>query len=522
MPATYRPADVAVGWLRPTAEPYVEDFVTSISLRSTDPTRSRVDVIVIAVAKNGKGLTALAPGDQVAAAFGRRFAPTLSTLGFEGKAGEVARLPSAGVVKSPLVIAVGVGEEASVTTESLRRAAGVGVRAIHNAASAAFALPTADGADVQAVCEGLLLGGYDFADYRSDNDDDRVSNVVVLTDLARSAAAQQAVAAASTVADAVNLTRDWTNMPGADLTPARFAELTEALELPERVKVTVWDESRLRKEGCGGILGVGQGSSNPPRLVRLAYKPKKAGLHLALVGKGITYDSGGLSLKTHSGLMSMKCDMAGAAAAICATWAIASLELPIQVTCFAAMAENMVSGSAIRPGDVLTVRGGTTVEVHNTDAEGRLVLADGLVLATEAKPDLIIDVATLTGPCIVALGKRTAGVMSNDEALRDAIPAAALRAGEPMWPLPIPEEMKPKVHSSSIADLRQHNPDPVGGALFAAAFLREFVGDHRWAHLDIAGPAFNDSDAYGYTPKGGTGASVRTLIRLAREFADDS
>jgi leucyl aminopeptidase len=496
--------------------------VTSISLRSTDPTRSRVDVIVIAVAKSGKGMTALAPGDQVAAAFGRRFAPTLSTLGFRGKAGEVARLPSAGVVKSPLVIAVGVGDETSVTTESLRRAAGVGIRAIHNAASAAFALPTADGVDVQAVCEGILLGGYDFADYRSDDEDDRVSTVVVLTDLARSATAQQAAATATTVAEAVNLTRDWTNTPGGDMTPARFADLTAALDLSERVKVTVWDEGRLGREGCGGILGVGQGSANPPRLVRLAYKPKKPVFHLALVGKGITYDSGGLSLKTHAGLMTMKCDMAGAAAAVCATQAIARLELPIQVTCFAAMAENMVSGSSIRPGDVLNVRGGTTVEVHNTDAEGRLVLADALVLATESKPDLVIDVATLTGPCIVALGKRTAGVMSNDDALRDAIPAAALRAGEPMWPLPIPEEMKAKVHSSAIADLRQHNPDPVGGALFAAAFLREFVGDHRWAHLDIAGPAFNDGDAYGYTPKGGTGAAVRTLVRLAQEFAEES
>ncbi len=499
--------------------------MASISLRSIDPTQSRVDVIVIAVAKRakGKGLKALAPGDQIAAAFGRRFAPTLSTLGFRGKAGDVARLPSTGVVKSPLVIAVGVGDEGSVTTESLRRAAGVGIRAIHNASSAAFALPTADGADVQAVCEGVLLGQYAFNDYRTDNNDaeDPVSTIVVLTDLARTGAAQQAGAPADTVASAVNQTRDWVNTPAGDMTPERLADTIGELELPARVKVTVWDHDRLDKEGCGGTLGVGQGSSNPPRMVRLTYKPKKPAMHLALVGKGITYDSGGLSLKTHAGLMTMKCDMAGAAAAISATHAIATLGLPVQVTCFAALAENMVSGSAIRPGDVLTIRGGATVEVHNTDAEGRLVMADALVLATEAKPDLIIDVATLTGPCIVALGKRTAGVLSNDDALRDAIPAAAQRAGEAMWPLPIPEEFKSKVRASTIADLRQHNPDPYGGALYAAAFLREFVGDHRWAHLDIAGPAFNDSDPYGYTPKGGTGAAVRTLVRLAQEFAEE-
>jgi leucyl aminopeptidase len=498
--------------------------VASISLRSTDPTQSRVDVIVIAVAKRskGNGLKALAPGDQVAAAFGRRFAPTLSTLGFHGKTGEVARLPSTGVVKAPLVIAVGVGDESKVTTESLRRAAGVGIRAIHNAASAAFALPTADGADVQAVCEGILLGQYDFADYRTDNDDDEVSTIVVLTDLARASAAQQAVATAQTVTSAVNLTRDWVNTPGGDMTPQDFADAVRALDLPERAKLTVWEHDRLEKEGCGGIIGVGQGSVNPPRLVRLTYKPRKPVMHVALVGKGITYDSGGLTLKTHSGLMTMKCDMAGAAAVVSATYAVASLGLPVQITCYAALAENMVSGTSIRPGDVLTIRGGTTVEVHNTDAEGRLVLADALVLATEAKPDLIIDVATLTGPCIIALGKRTAGVLSNDDALRDAIPAAALRAGEPMWPLPIPEEMKAKVHSSTIADLRQHNPDPHGGALFAAAFLREFVADHRWAHLDIAGPAYNDSDAFGYTPRGGTGSSVRTLVRLAQEFAEET
>ncbi|MGH3424343.1 MAG: leucyl aminopeptidase family protein, partial [Nocardioidaceae bacterium] len=229
---------------------------------------------------------------------------------------------------------------------------------------------------------------------------------------------------------------------------------------------------------------------------------------------------GGLSIKPGASMMTMKCDMAGAAAVLSATIAIAELGLPIQVTCFAAMAENMVNGSATRPGDVLTIRGGTTVEVHNTDAEGRLVLADALVLATEAKPDLIVDVATLTGACVVALGDRTAGVLSNDEDLRRSIPGTAETAGESMWPLPITEEMRAKVRSSDVADVRQHNPKPIGGTLYAAAFLREFVGESRWAHLDIAGPAFNDGSAFDYTPTGGTGASVRTLVQLAGDLAD--
>jgi leucyl aminopeptidase len=215
----------------------------------------------------------------------------------------------------------------------------------------------------------------------------------------------------------------------------------------------------------------------------------------------------------------MKCDMAGAAAVLNATFAIAELGLPVQVTCWAAMAENMPSGTASRPGDVLRMRSGSTVEVHNTDAEGRLVLADALTLATEQQPDLVVDVATLTGACIVALGNRTSGVLANNEELLDSIPKNADLAGESMWPLPITEEMKAKVRSSAVADLRQHNPEPVGGAVFAASFLHEFVGDTKWAHLDIAGPAFNDGEPHGYTPKGGTGASVRTLVKLVQSLA---
>jgi leucyl aminopeptidase len=330
------------------------------------------------------------------------------------------------------------------------------------------------------------------------------------------------VEAASIVAEAVAQARTWVNTAPADTRPPAFAQAIKewAGSVTEgSTRVTIWDERKLERERCGGILAVGAGSEVPPRLVQLTYQPERAKAHLALVGKGITFDSGGLSIKTGTGMQTMKMDMAGAATVAAAIGAIARLGLPIRVTAIACIAENMPSGSATRPGDILTMRNGATVEVLNTDAEGRLVLGDGLALAAEAKPDAIVDVATLTGACIVALGDRTAGVMSNDQALQGKVVDAAKAAGELVWPLPIPEEMTEKVKSSKIADLKQHNPKPAGGALFAAEFLHAFVGDMPWAHLDIAGPAYNEDSPYGYVPFGGTGFAVRTLVQLAEHMS---
>ena len=282
-----------------------------------------------------------------------------------------------------------------------------------------------------------------------------------------------------------------------------------------KVSVRVRDEKQLLELGCGGILGVGMGSSAPPRLVELSYAPRKPVAHLALVGKGITFDSGGLTIKPPSGMNEMKSDMAGAAAVVQATLAIARLGLPLKVTTFAPMAENMVSGSAVRPGDVLTMYGGTTVEVLNTDAEGRLVLGDALVLATEKKPDVILDVATLTGHMVVALGDKVAGVMGSPDVV-DAVLDAARIAGEESWPMPIPEFMDERIRTSRIADLSQHDWIRWGGGLFAAAFLREFTGGLPWAHLDIAGPAYNSGGPSGHLTSGGTGFAVATLVDYAR------
>jgi leucyl aminopeptidase len=287
------------------------------------------------------------------------------------------------------------------------------------------------------------------------------------------------------------------------------------------VKVTVLDEKSLKAGRFGGILAVGQGSSRPPRLVKIEYTPKKAKQHLALVGKGITFDTGGISIKPAASMVGMKYDMTGAATVYQSILAIAALDLPIRVTSFLCLAENMPSGTATRPNDVIEIRNGKSVEVLNTDAEGRLVLADGLSAASELNPDLIVDVATLTGAARVALGERYSALMGSAEAV-SAVEAAAFDAGELVWHMPLPAELRARL-DSDVADLANAKiGSTAGGMLLAGVFLKEFVGSPKtgdklpaWAHLDIAGTANNDSAAYGYTPKGATGVMLRTLVTLA-------
>ncbi|WP_146825090.1 leucyl aminopeptidase [Aeromicrobium flavum] len=470
--------------------------MSTVQLRATLPT---VDAVV-ALLPSGSGLPDGIPW---------------KAFGFSGESGEVAVVPS-----GDAELTVWVATAAEPTAEQLRRAVAKGLRAVPKATRIGIDPSRLPDADLAAIAEAAVLTTYQYLEYKGDDARKKttvVDTVTILSADARKAAAKRLVDEAVVVAEATCVARDWVNTPPGDLRPPSFADAIKAAA-PAGVRVTVWDEKRLAKENCGGILGVGAGSEAPPRLVQLSYDPQGAKQHLALVGKGITFDSGGLSLKPGASMMTMKCDMGGAAAIVAATNAIARLGLPIRVTAFVCIAENLPSGTATRPGDVLRMRSGATVEVHNTDAEGRLVLADGLALAVEAKPDHVIDVATLTGAAMVALGTRTSAVLGNDDALQDRVLAAAELAGESMWRLPITEEIGTAVTSSSIADLRQHNPKPYGGTMYAAAFLREFVGDASWAHLDIAGPAFNDGGAFDYTPVGGTGAGVRTLVRLARDL----
>jgi leucyl aminopeptidase len=497
--------------------------VTTYSLRKGAAEKTKTDVVVAGVVKTKKGLAMAPGGEGIGSAYGRKLQPLLSTLGFEGKPGEVVKIPTAGTLKSPLLILVGLGDEEKVTPEGVRRAAGVAARAVSNAATVALALPAPDAQHVRAAADGYQLGSYSFTAFKTTPAPDVAGEVVVLSDVARQKEVAAALETSQVVAAATRLARDWVNTPPGDFTPAKFTDAVAATKKERKVaKVTmkVMDEKELEADGCGGIVGVGRGSANPPRLVQLTYKPRGAKAHLALVGKGITYDSGGLSIKPAGSMMTMKCDMAGAASVVAATFAIAELGLPIAVTTYAPMAENMVSGTSTRPGDVITMYGGKTVEVLNTDAEGRLVLADAIVKATEDKPDVIVDVATLTGACQVALGDRVAGVMGNDDELIGTVRSAGQRVGEALWQLPIPDEMGEKVRGNTkIADLAQHNTERWGGALYAAAFLREFVGESTWAHIDIAGPAFNEKGAYGYVTPGGTGMSVATLVELAETLS---
>jgi leucyl aminopeptidase len=513
--------------------------VTSYTLRTGSPEKTATDVVVIGVVATRKGPRVVPAAAEVQKAFGRRFNALLSTLGFEGKADQVAKLPTAGAVKSPMLVLVGLGDgavkgdQSGVPADRVRRASGVAARAISNAASVALCLPSDTPDHVRAAVEGFALGAYRFDSYRSGDGKDAPREVVVLSPAARRNEQQDAFRTAEVVAEAVARTRDWVNTPPGDLRPPAFSEaiVARAAEAGKqrssrgrsvaRVEVEVLDEQQLAEKGCGGLVGVGQGSDSPPRLVRLRYVPDDAEAHLALVGKGITFDSGGLSIKPASSMGTMKMDMAGAAAVVNATVAIAALGLPVQVTTYAPLAENMPSGTATRPGDVLRMYGGKTVEVLNTDAEGRLVLADALVHAVEDAPDVVVDVATLTGACMIALGDRVSGLFGNDDDLVRRVAAAARAAGEAVWHLPIPEEMREKVRGNSkIADLAQHNSERWGGASYAAAFLREFVGDVPWAHLDIAGPAFNEKGPYGHVSAGGTGVAVSTLVELARSMAE--
>lgn len=506
--------------------------MSNLTLSSSKPSALKVGALVVGVAKGPDGVV-LAPGSEdVDEAFGGRLAATVEALGGTGVAGEVTKVSARGATTAPVVVAVGLGKppatgrrgrsaDTAYDEEVLRRAAGAAARALAGTRTVGLALPASDPERVGAVAEGALLGAYAYRRYRVASKaahKDPVGSFVVVVGSSRDRASKAALERAQVVATAVHLARDLVNTPPLDLPPAGLA--AEAVTAAEAagLDVEVLDEKALKKGGYGGILAVGQGSSRPPRLVKLTYRSRRAKRHLALVGKGITFDSGGLSLKPSTAMEWMKADMGGAAAIIAAVTAIARLGLEVNVTAWAPMAENMPSGSAQRPSDVITIYGGRTVEVLNTDAEGRLVLADAIVRAGEDAPDVLVDVATLTGAQLVALGSRTAGVMSNDDSLRDAVVAAARAAGEQMWPMPLPEDLRPSM-DSPIADIANMG-DKYGGMLVAGLFLKEFVPEGlRWAHLDIAGPAWNDAAPAGYTPKGGTGHAVRTLVRLAEDIA---
>jgi leucyl aminopeptidase len=449
----------------------------------------------------------------------------LRALKATGAGEQVHRL----VVKSlPVasVLTVGLGKQGDdFPADLIRRAAGTAARSLSGAEAVITTLGALPGTGaLEAAVEGLVLGSYRFTAFRTDKTAPKDPGLRTITVLSTDKAAKARATHATAVATAVATARDFVNTPPSHLFPAEFANRAKALGESVGLDVEVLDDKALQKNGYGGIIGVGQGSSRLPRLVRLSHrgsrlakKPKQA-RKVALVGKGVTFDTGGISIKPAASMHHMTSDMGGAAAVIATVTLAAQLELPIDVIATVPMAENMPSGTAQRPGDVLTQYGGTTVEVLNTDAEGRLILADAIVRACQDNPDYLIETSTLTGAQTVALGSRTPGVMGSDE-FRDRVAAISQGIGENGWPMPLPDELKDDL-KSTVADLANISGQRFAGMLVAGVFLREFVADGvSWAHIDVAAPAYNTGGPWGYTPKGGTGVPTRTMFAVLEDIA---
>ena len=457
------------------------------------------------------------PGaDWISAQLGEWLDGYLDEEDFSGKLGEITAIPTGGRLPFETLFLVGMGGDLDL--EKLRHAAGSLGRRASRVVDVATTLHQIDldGA-AGAVTEGFLLAQYRFDKYRSEPKPAKTERLRYVD--AGAPAAVEAAVRAQVVVDAVLLARDLVNEPAAGKSPETMAGLAIEIGRQTGMEVTILDEEEIIAEGLGGLLGVSAGAHRPPRLVRFEYQPEGATSFLAIVGKGIVFDSGGLSLKTSEGMETMKTDMSGAAAVFGAVQAIALLGLPIRLLGITPLTENMPGGGATRPGDVLRARNGKTIEVLNTDAEGRLVLADGLSLAAEAEPNLIVDLATLTGACHIALGDKIAGAWSNDRETLDAVLAAGARVGERLWPMPLPDDYRKNI-DSDVADMK-NTGSRYGGAINAALLLKEFVGEVPWVHLDIAGPARWPEDEH-YQTKGGSGFGVRTLVALAEDLADIS
>ncbi|WP_337004894.1 MULTISPECIES: leucyl aminopeptidase [unclassified Microbacterium] len=439
----------------------------------------------------------------------------LAGIGFTGAAGSFARVYAPDVTSLPFAV-VGTGDK--VDAAAVRSATGTALRSFTGFDHIAIGL--ADGLEqfAAAAAEGAVLGGHRFDGYRTEKGKTRAKTVTLHAGIGDEDAHR-----AQVIGDAVALIKDLVNVPADWQSPAQLAQSAADSVADLDVAVEILDEAALAEQGFGGILGVAQGSDRPPRLVRLDYSPAGAERHIALVGKGITFDTGGLSLKPAASMVGMKFDMAGAATSLAALRAIAALGLPVRVTAWLCITDNMPSGRALRPGDVIRILDGTSVEVLNTDAEGRLVLADGLVAASRETPDVIIDVATLTGAIVAALGHRHTGVFGDDDTVAEFL-AAAKQADELAWHMPLPTHMEESLESP-IADLQNVNmSDRMGGASFAGLFLRRFVGRTSeaddapriaWVHLDIAGSGEHAGAPYGFTEKGPTGAMVRSIVAFA-------
>ena len=501
--------------------------MTSLSVTTRNPAELPVDALVVGSVQTPDGAD-LAHGHGLPRKALMHLQAVLSDVDATGKPDEVLRVVAVPGVKATSVVVTGLGDgtarRPAYDHAVLRAATGAALRTVRGKKAVAVALPTPDVDSVAAVADGAYAGCYLY-DKVAPLGGRRASGkkassgagprILVVSGTGQGKAARDAVARAAVLGAARDWARDLVNTPPNLLFPQSFADGVKKRVTASRAKVSVsvLDEKALAKGGFGGITGVGQGSAHPPRIVTVSWAPTGAQRSVALVGKGITFDSGGLNIKPTTGMVTMKSDMAGAAAVAATVLAVAELGLPVAVTGYLCLAENMPSGTAQRPSDVVVMRNGTSVEILDTDAEGRMVLGDGLCLASEKNPDWIVDIATLTGAQVISLGNEIAAVMGNDDAFRGQVVDAAGAAGEGAWPMPLPTELRAKLDTPT-ADIA-HKGDRDAGMLTAGLFLKEFVGEGiRWAHVDIAGPAFNTKGPRGHTPKGGTGFGVGTLLRL--------
>ena len=475
----------------------------AVELAKQAPKSTDALLVPVLCGEDGPELPASTLLDDTAS---RQVLNSLTAVGATGKANEITRVP----FEDRSVIAVGLGDPEELTDEILRRAAGCAARALKKVGTVATTLGVFG---LAAAVEGLILGAYHYRGIRSEEEENGGVEKLVFV-----GGDKDEFATARITAEAVVLARDLVNTPSSHLYPESYAGLLTDEGRAAGLKVEVLDEKALTKQGFGGILAVGRGSERGPRLVRLTWSPKKAKKTVAMVGKGITFDTGGISLKPGANMENMISDMGGSAAVAATVIAAAQLDLPVRITATLPLAENMPDGLATRPGDVITHYGGTTSEIINTDAEGRIVLADALARASEDNPDYLLEVATLTGAQMIALGTRTTGVMGSD-AFRDRVAETGRAVGEPAWAMPLLEEHEETIKSPT-ADIRNVDNTRWGGMEYAGLYLSKFIDEGiEWAHLDIAGPSFNSGSVHGYTPKRATGVPVRTFLALLSEIA---
>jgi leucyl aminopeptidase len=449
---------------------------------------------------------------------------------FSGKKGDELTLHRPPEVNAERVMFLGVGSQAELDLERFRQAAGQGVRLSQHAdtGDAVLLVPEVDASDVlerkailASLAEGALLSNHRQSRYQSDPKIQPLKSIRLHTDTSLARNAKADLKTIEAICRATLQARDWINQPANEKTPDQLARRMARAAQGKGIKATVWDEKKLETLKMGALLAVGQGSTHPPRLLILDYRPPKASGTIALVGKGITFDAGGLNIKPSGSIELMKIDMAGGAAVAASVMALAETGARQRIVGIIPLAENMVSGDAFRPGDIVRAVNGRTIEIGNTDAEGRLILADALAYTAKTyRPQIMIDMATLTGACVVALGERIAGVFSPDDALRRTIEQAGGEVHERCWPLPLPEDYQDLL-KSDLADMRNIGPHRWGGAILAALFLKEFSGETRWAHIDIAGPAYHKKGGPYHQP-GATGFGVRLLCRTIAALAEDA